>query len=723
MGYAVACFQIIPTLHVLNEPLLMRILFPKSALFFLLAIVATGCHQADKIYQAPSINAFVGSDKCISCHQEEGRLWQGSHHDWAMKLPADSTVLGNFDESAFEADGVSYVFKRNGEDYTVLITDIDGVQREHAIAYTFGAFPLQQYLVEFPDGKYQTLRVTWDSDHDQWFHQYAGDRIDQTDWLHWTRGGQRWNTMCAECHSTNLSKNYRISSDAFNTTYNEINVACEACHGKGSAHVQWALNKGRDPDPYVLSVGKEQFEQLNQCAACHSRRVKLTETSFPEVRFEEQYRIQTVSSEYYFADGQILEEDYVFGSFLQSKMYHNDVKCSDCHDPHSLQLRMTGNDLCMQCHEPKYNSEAHHFHPENTESSLCISCHMTGRYYMGNDFRRDHSFRIPRPDQSLLYGTPNACTGCHNDKTDEWASNAVIEWYGSKRPLNYTDTLLMASTQSRHPDTLRMIYHFIADESRPELVRATALEYLVPTGSEQEVRALLDAARDSSSLVRYHALTKFMDYPPARRIDVGMRHLQDTSMMVRLAAANLTLDQNESGLDLETRGVLARARKEYESMLKANADFPAGRLQYGDFYMRQNQYARAIEHYEKALKMDSLLFQVYTNLATAYNLSGQDSLSMATLNTLLKLRPDYDYGYYLRALLAFELGEVKLARSDLGKATRLFPGEFRYYYNLANILFREGDYREAEKIIRKGLDIQPQSEDGRYLLELIRQRG
>ena len=33
------------------------------------------------------------------------------------------------------------------------------------------------------------------------------------------------------------------------------------------------------------------------------------------------------------------------------------------------------------------------------------------------DERRDHFFRIPRPDESARWGTPNACNSCHGDKT------------------------------------------------------------------------------------------------------------------------------------------------------------------------------------------------------------------------------------------------------------------------------------------------------------------
>ena len=383
-----------------------------------------------ELYQA---NEYVGEAACISCHEKEYNDWRGSHHDWAMKLPNDTTVLGDFNDISFSADGDSYLFHKDDSLYYVTATDGKGITQEYTIAYTFGVTPLQQYLIKFPDGKYQTLRATWDTEKKEWFNQYAGQEIPHGDWLHWTEGGQRWNTMCAECHSTNLTKNYNPVKDAFNTSYDIINVSCEACHGPAGAHMNWAALDNPVGDTMIVSLGWERVEQFNQCAGCHARRVKLTEVMKPNVAFDDQFRLQTISSEFYHPDGQIREEDYVFGSFTQSKMFHNGVKCSNCHNAHSMELVYQGNLLCMQCHEVKYNAKEHHFHELETEGAQCIECHMTGALFMVNDFRRDHSFRNPRPDQSMKYGTPNACNGCHDDKSAKWSAYWVVKWYGPER--------------------------------------------------------------------------------------------------------------------------------------------------------------------------------------------------------------------------------------------------------------------------------------------------
>ena len=672
-----------------------------------------------EVYQ---VDEYVGEAACISCHEKEYADWQGSHHDWAMKLPNDSTVLGDFNNIEFKADGDSYLFHKDDSLYYVTEIDAKGNKQEYSIAYTFGVTPLQQYLIKFPDGKYQTLRATWDTEKKIWFNQYAGQEIPHDDWLHWTEGGQRWNTMCAECHSTNLEKKYNQGKDAFNTTYDIINVSCEACHGPGGDHMNWTYLGDPTTDPRIVSLGWERVEQFNQCAGCHARRVKLTEVMKPDVAFDDQFRLQTISDEYYHPDGQIREEDYVFGSFTQSKMFHNDVKCSNCHNVHSMELVYQGNLLCLQCHEVAYNTRDHHFHEMETKGAQCVECHMTGAVFMGNDFRRDHSFRVPRPDQSIEYGTPNACNGCHDDESNKWSADWIIKWYGEERLDHFSDHLLKASQPPYDDATRQQVVNFINNLNYPAISRATALEYYPLIGDEQDYKMLVAALKDSSALVRVNALNKFQLFPLDQRLGLALEHAKDSSRQVRIGAAQLMIEQDISQLPPVERGVSSQARNELEVMLRANADFPLGRLQLGDYYFRRNDLQRAMKEYEMALEMDSLLTPVYSNLATVYSIAGKNQEALSTLNALLTLEPEYGRGYYLRGLLQHEVGNSELAIKDMEKAMVLDSNNFRVFYNLANLYMTNGYLAKAEKTINKGLQLQPDSEDGKYLLRLIQSR-
>ena len=665
--------------------------------------------------------SFVGSNTCVACHKEQFNKWQGSHHELAMQIANDSTVLGNFDNIETTIDGVEYFFFQKNNDFFVKIKEIDASENEYKITYTFGVTPLQQYLVDFDNGKKQVLRVTWDTVKNVWFHQYKGNRIEPHDWLHWTRGAQNWNTMCAECHSTNLEKNYFIEKDSFNTTYSEINVACESCHGPANKHIKWATDNPDGNDSYILK-GLDQDEQLNLCASCHARRVKLTYNLETGKKFEDQYMIQNITTNFYHGDGQIEDEDYVLGSFLQSKMFAEGVKCTDCHDSHSLKLKFDGNMLCTQCHIPaNYNTEAHHFHEKNTEASLCINCHMTGKYYMGNDFRRDHSFRIPRPDQSEKYDTPNACIGCHQEKSNEWAANTIKKWYGNKRQSHFSEALLLSSKNNISPSEGAMLETFINDLDFPEIARATVIENLNFTNQEQYT-ALLQSLNDSSAIVRYNALLKFRALSPQERTPIALRHMNDSVRLVRIGAAQLIIGLDENTLDIKDKLNVTTARTELETMLFSNADFSTGRVQLGDYYIQNNNNYEAIKHYKMALLKDNLLMPVYSNLATAYSLVKDFKNASATLDQWIILEPNLSRPHYLKALLNFEINKNEEAISELKTAIKLNINDTRSMYNLATYYFQDKkDLLLAESYINDALKIEPNNNDYKYLLALIYQ--
>ncbi len=698
----------------------------KSLTLFITLLLFVACDTSkdkDAYQEIESLSemvgdGYLGDQSCKECHLEAFSDWQGSHHDKAMQLVTDESVLGDFNNAEASIDGVNYFFTKREGDYFVKAVEIDGSENEYKVTYVFGLTPLQQYIVDFSDGKKQVLRVTWNTLENKWFHQYAGDEIVITDWLHWSRGAQNWNTMCAECHSTNLKKNYFVEKDSFHTTYSSINVSCESCHGPGQKHVKWADSGETEGNMYMV-LGGDQKSQMNMCAPCHARRVKLTKDLIPGMDFEDQYLIQNISAEYYHLDGQILEEDYVYGSFLQSKMHAQGIKCGDCHNVHSNELKMTGNKLCLQCHVPDtYDSPKHHFHKANTEASQCINCHMTGRYYMGNDFRRDHSFRIPRPDQSVVHGTPNACSECHQDKSEEWAAEWVVNWYGKERVPHFSDYLLLSNQPTINPEDRKKLDGFINDLNYPPIARSTVINNL-DFSSEEQLKSLLTALNDSSAVVRYNALMQFRTMNPQDRIAIAKKHMIDSTKLVRIGSAQLVVGFEGDGWSETEKLNLFKAKEELEEMLFSNADFSTGRLQLGDYFMQNNDIKPAIKHYEIALKMDSLLFPVYTNLATAYSINQQTDRALETLNTWMDKEPDAGRPYYLRALLYFETGNNDLAEQDLKMAIELNPLDSRSMYNLATFYYQTKEFLRAESMINNTLKLEPENSEVVYLKALI----
>ena len=359
--------------------------------------------------------SYAGSEACQTCHEQAYTSWKSSHHYQAMLPATQETVLGDFSGQTFKYANISSRFYRKDGKYFVETDNENGELQEFEIEFTFGFHPLQQYLVPFPDGRYQALNIVWDSRRkdeggQRWIHLYPDDPVTHQDIVHWTGSFQNWNARCAVCHSTGLEKNYSSASDSYRTTWKEINVACEACHGPASRHLEWvrgdqvtkdrgfefSLNDrgafgpvaGGSEKIFSRLDGRRPKTQLDTCGACHARRSELTGYQAGET-FNDQYRLALIEQGLYFPDGQIREEVYVYGSFLQSKMHEAGVVCSNCHDAHSNALLFEGNPLCTQCHvSTVYDQAEHHRHEENSEGAACINCHMPARTYMVVDDRR-----------------------------------------------------------------------------------------------------------------------------------------------------------------------------------------------------------------------------------------------------------------------------------------------------------------------------------------------
>lgn len=351
-----------------------------------------------------------------------------------MQKASGRTVLGEFNGAPFRYAGTtSTFFKRDGKFY-VRTDGPDGKLADFEIKYTFGLDPLQQYLIELPGGRIQALSIAWDVPRRRWFHLYPKERIDFRDELDWTRPAQNWNFMCAECHATDLTRNFDPSSRAYRTRWTRLGVGCQACHGPSSRHVEWARagDKGAGAEPSkglpVNLKGADSTAEIEACARCHARRAPLGDGFRHEHRLMDDYLPALIDEGLYHADGQILDEVFEYGSFLQSRMHAAGLRCSDCHEPHGLKLRAPGNAVCTTCHTAgppaalphvntrelkamEYDAPNHHFHKPGGPGSRCVDCHAPARTYVVVNPRRDHSFRIPRPDLSVKLGTPNACTG------------------------------------------------------------------------------------------------------------------------------------------------------------------------------------------------------------------------------------------------------------------------------------------------------------------------
>lgn len=666
---------------------------------------------------------YIGTRQCKSCHEEAYNDWHGSHHDLAMQEATAETVLGDFNNATFTSKGVtSRFFKKDGR-FFVNTEGPDGSYQDFEVRYTFGVTPLQQYLVDFPGGRLQCLLTAWNSKANSWFDLTPDERPATDDWLHWSKGSMTWNAMCADCHSTYLEKNFDEQTNAYNTRWEIIDVSCEACHGPGKQHMAYASSSAYERGKRVegsymyLTAKLNNKEQVEQCARCHSRRGQISEVFDHSGVFMDHYIPSTLNPGLYHPDGQILDEVYVYGSFLQSKMYRNNVRCTDCHNAHSLELKGVGNELCGKCHEKeKYDTPAHHFHRQDTDGASCINCHMPGKYYMGNDFRRDHSFRAPRPGLSVQYGTPNSCNGCHSDRPPEWAAEAVRRWYGPERAPHFSATL--AAARAGDPAALPGLMEMVGDTSQPGIVRATAVEILGEAPGPEAGRKVIGALENDNPLIRYSAVNAMVRFSAEDRLRYLAPLLRDPVRAVRTQAAYQLADIAESLFQGEERAAFQQAKKEFEEVLKIQADFPGGQLMRGQYYHKMGRLDVAAAAYREAIRQDPYLPRPYANLASLYYAQGDTGEAKKNFEHVIRLDSNAVDAHYSLGLLLAEMQNLAEAETHLGKAARL-SGNPRHYYNWGLSLQNLGRPAEAEKAFRKGLGADPASEALLYALAVL----
>lgn len=672
--------------------------------------------------------AFVGGNACISCHADAYEAWRGSDHDNAMDVAADSTVLGDFSDATFVSGNIRARFYTRDGRYFVRTAGADGVDADFEVDYTFGVEPLQQYLISFPGGRMQALSIAWDTVRQEWFFLYPDEEIPHGDWLHWTRGGQNWNGMCADCHSTNLVKNYDPESKSFATTWVDIDVNCEACHGPGSHHVAWAEAPPK-ARPRVSNLGLavrtsgiSSREQVEACAPCHSRRRELGEYDHKRPDLLDNVIPSILEPHLYHADGQILDEVYVYGSFVQSRMYSKGVRCSNCHDVHSLQLIKQGNDLCLQCHDGAiYDNTAHHFHKKEqdgrpSEGHLCVKCHMPERPYMVVDWRADHSMRVPRPDLTAALGVPNSCAqaGCHDDKPAQWAADHFARWYGKDQELHYGTVLSLA--RDGDPSASAMLVELLSDSLTPDIVRATALSLLPAYPGVESAAALSNALSDTEALVRYTAAQSINRANPADLVNFLVPLLSDSVVAVRTAAAARLAGAPDELFNPGQRAALTNALNEYIAMTSYSLDFSFAGHNLGNLYTQLQDPEKATAYYHTAIEIDDLFYPAKINLAMLYNASGKNDEAEHLLRDVVGDYPEEYEAAYSLALLLAEMGRLAEAVPFMERAADGLPTRSRLRYNLGLMYQQLGEMQKAEAGLGQALALEPDNLD--YLLAL-----
>ena len=684
----------------------------------------------------------VGGEACAECHEEETRRWRGSHHDLAMQEASEDTVLGDFSDARFTYAGITSRFFRRDGRFVVRTDGPDGVLGEYEVARVFGIAPLQQYLVELPGGRLQALPFAWDSrprpeGGRRWFHLYPGERVDHEDVLHWTKLAHNWNSRCAECHSTQLRKGYRWPEDRFVTTFSEIDVACEGCHGAGSRHVAWAEAaevRGEEPegDPglpvrfterrsrhWEMDLGRgiarpvsppEFRTEVETCARCHARRGLLAADWRPGRLLAETHRPALLEEGLYHADGQIQDEVYDWGSFLQSRMYAAGITCADCHDAHSTEVRVSADDVCSSCHQPeRFATPEHHFHKPRSKGASCVACHMRTETYMVVDPRHDHSLRAPRPDLTMSLGTPNACGDCHRDRPAQWAARAVRRWYPDGQWTKPHFGEILHAGRTRRVGAGEALAVLAADASAPGIVRGTAVSLLAGVGVPVRPEVLERAVADPEYLVRLGAASALDALDPRERLRVGAPLLDDPVRAVRVEAVVPLADVPAAEMTDGQRVDFDRALDDFYQAQRANAETPEAHVNLGIVHAKLGRLEEARRAYDAALRVGPWFVPAYVNLADLLRRQGRDEEGEALLRAGLDVDPENATVHHALGLLLVREKRVEEGLAALRRAASLAPDDPQFSYVYAIGLHSTGQTSPALAVLRRAHERSPAS--------------
>ncbi|MEG3768237.1 tetratricopeptide repeat protein [Alteromonas sp. 14N.309.X.WAT.G.H12] len=666
---------------------------------------------------------------CQSCHSDIVAQWQASDHGKAMAVATDATVLGDFNDVSVTHYTQTAHFLREGGHYIIDFTEGDTTTR-YKVKYVFGHFPLQEYLIPADNGKLQVFPFAWDSrtqkeGGQKWYPLHADEDIHEADRLHWQQPLQNWNGMCADCHSSGLKRGYVPETNSFETHFSEINVSCQSCHGDMSSHAahpddaatavmskseQKALGQWlRKNDESIASWHGEPRDNtfMDTCFSCHSLRSPLTDGIDPKAAFLDQFSPNMLTPPLYHPDGQIKEEVYVYGSFLQSKMFAAGVNCLDCHNPHTMKVKVQGNGLCLQCHSAQaYNTTEHTHHPLDTDAGQCVNCHMPQTTYMGVDARRDHSFSVPHPAAAEQTGSPNACLNCHSDKTNAWSQTAIKQWHPNpNRPVTFNEKRYMALMAGEQL-TKNQAFQLINANDLPVIKRATVITNLpriVNTLNDSDIKNLV---HHPEPLLRLGVAQIGQLLPPAERIKSYRALLEDKYRAVRVAAATQLV-----GLALKDKDYRLALDELYRSN-EVNQWRGEGNLNQSLVYYQQGNVHEAESLLKQSIRVEPYFDASYINLAELYRVQNKVTQEQAVLQDGLKAMPKNALMHYSYGMLLIRQKEKVKAVEAFKKASELAPDNPQNWYIYALALDNIQRTDDALKVLKEGIT---QSNDPRLI--------
>lgn len=678
---------------------------------------------------------MVDEQQCGTCHAPQAKAWKGSHHQLAMQDASPRSVQGDFDDARFEAEGESTRFFRKDDGYWVNTPGPDGHPADFKVAYAFGVEPLQQYLLELPGGRLQAFGIAWDTQKKAWFHLASSQGIDFRNPQHWSKPSQNANFQCIDCHSTGYVRGYDDATGTYASHWAAPGVGCQACHGPASLHLEWARFKGLHSQAgFTLDLARTSNRlQVETCARCHARRVPLDGDHAFGKRLMDDYLPSALTRELYELDGKFKEQVYEYGSFTQSRMYARGLSCSTCHDPHSGGVRVEGNGLCTQCHNPSgkstvagiddkglkardYEAPEHLHHAAGQPGSQCVDCHMPGKTLLGNDYRHDHGFSLPNPSRALKLGTPDACLGCHKDVAGQAVAEQFEHWYAQgKDPAPRYDESL-ALIRNGRPGASRALFQQLERGDLPAIRRATLLAELPGYPSERALNLAANDLNHAAPQVREAAVRAVNALlPPEQRRDLLAPLLTDPVRAVRIIAARDLLGMGSTGLGNYEKA-WDKAIAEYEAVQLSLAERAEANLNLASLYQGNGRADQVEGRLRTAIERDPDFLPARVALVQWLDANYRWEEGQKVLAEALREHPEAALLHHAQGQAALRKGERQAAIAAFREAVRLEPGNARYGHALAAALHDDGKLEEACRRLELVLESNPVNREARLAL-------
>jgi tetratricopeptide (TPR) repeat protein len=565
-------------------------------------------------------------------------------------------------------------------------------------------------LTPQPRGRLQVLPVAYDVHEQTWYGttasmvRHAAGFPDEA--VPWTDPLLTFNTSCWNCHVSQLSVNYDIAADTYHSAWAEPGINCETCHGSGNEHVRVCREAGPGTGPEDLKIismrAMSPARRNDTCAPCHAKAVVLGGDFAPGDRFFDHFDLVCLESPDFYPDGIDLGENYTMTGWAMSPCVRaGGLDCLHCHTS-SGRYRFADrpNDACLPCHAERVaDAPAHTRHEPGSAGNECVACHMPTTAF-ARMRRSDHSMRPPAPALSAVYGSPNACTSCHEDRDDAWADELVRQWRRRdyQAPRLEAAALIAAAREQDWTDLDAML----ASIRGGDAVHATSMiRLLAACPDPRKVPVLIEALSRESPLVRSAAASGLRGAPGA--VGPLLDAAEDESCLVRIrAAASLAAVP----LDAEAQARVRPAMAELEASLTARPDDWASHYNLGNLHEQRGALAEAIRSYETASRLRPDVVAPYVNASIVHARLGRPAPAEKALRRALEADPESPEAHYNLGLLLAELDRSDEAQDHLRAAFENDPQLAGAAYNLA-VLTAADDVEEAVKWARRAYLLRP----------------